>query len=157
RLIGYVRMAADSLTNALEQGAKTHVLDLPILPEGERRDVLFGYNPMPVAFPDQALIHERFELQAQLHPDAPAVICADRALTFAELNSRANQLARCLRDRGIGPDVLVGICIERSVDLMVALLATLKAGGAYVPLDPDYPADRLAYLIRDAAPRVVLT
>ena len=90
-------------------------------------------------------------------PDGVAVIYEDQALTYAELNAKVNQLAGYLRARGTGPDQLVGICVERSLEMVVGLLGILKAGGAYVPLDPCYPAERLQYMVKDAAPRVLLT
>ena len=90
-------------------------------------------------------------------PGAAAVVCGDAALTYAELNARANRLAHHLRALGVGPDVRVGICVERTPAMVVGLFAVLKAGGAYVPLDPSYPADRLAYMLADSAPAVVLT
>lgn len=123
--------------------------------EQEHDDVIHKFNATHAPYPDK-LIHEVFEEQAARSPNSAAVICGDQSLTFAELNSRANQVARYLADRAIGPDELVGICVERSLEMVVGMLGVLKAGGAYVPLDPDYPADRLHHTIEDAAPRVVL-
>ena len=85
------------------------------------------------------------------------MVSGDQQLSYAELNARANQLAHYLRDRGVGPDSLVGICLERSLDMIVAMVAVLKAGGAYVPFDPDYPKERIAYMLADARPKIVLT
>src|SRR5256885_16303916 len=102
-------------------------------------------------------IHELFEEQAARRPQAVAVTFEDRALTYGELNSRANQLAHHLRVRGLRPDTLVGICVERSLEMVVGLLGILKAGGAYVPLDPDYPASRLTFMLDDTAAPVLLT
>ncbi|MFO3706751.1 amino acid adenylation domain-containing protein, partial [Xanthomonas codiaei] len=107
------------------------------------------------AVPDSTL-QALFQAQAARTPDAVAVICANRQLTYAQLNAQANQLARYLIEMGLQPDERVAICMERSVDLVVALLAILKAGGAYVPLDPRYPAERLAYMLLDSSPRAVL-
>src|SRR5207237_572356 len=95
--------------------------------------------------------------QVQRTPEAPAIVFENQQLTYREVNCRANQLAHALQARGVGPEVLVGVCLERSLDLVVALLAILKAGGAYVPLDPTYPAERLAYMIQDAQLPLVLT
>jgi amino acid adenylation domain-containing protein len=103
------------------------------------------------------LIHELFEQQTARDPGAIAVSCERRSLTYGELNRRANQLARYLRDRGVGPDQLVGVCVERGVEMVLALLAVLKSGGAYVPLDPNNPSERLGYMLRDAAPKLLLT
>src|SRR5207248_418387 len=95
--------------------------------------------------------------QATRMPDAVAVLDGERALTYAELNASANRLARCLRARGVGPDTLVGICLERSAEMLVALLAVLKAGGAYLPIDPSYPADRIEFLIQDSGVHLLVT
>ena len=97
-----------------------------------------------------SLTHRRIEIQAAQTPKAVALTCTDGSLTYSELNSRANRLARHLRKIGVGPEVLVGLCVGRSTDMVVGLLAILKAGGAYVPLDPAYPAERLAFMLDDA-------
>ena len=102
-------------------------------------------------------VHQAFEAQAKEFPEAPALTFGDSTLTYGELNFRANQLAHYLRTLGVGPEILVGLCVERSVDTMVGMLAILKAGGAYVPLDVAYPQDRLAYMIRDARIPVIIT
>ena len=102
-------------------------------------------------------IHRRIEEQAERTPDAIAVSSAGDALSYAELNARANRLARRLRGLGVGPEVLVGLCAGRGVELVVALLGVLKAGGAYVPLDPSYPAERLSFMLEDAAVGLLLT
>ncbi|WP_122298060.1 amino acid adenylation domain-containing protein, partial [Pseudomonas savastanoi] len=102
-------------------------------------------------------LHSLIEAQVQATPDAPALIFAAEQLSYAQLNARANQLAHRLREAGVGPDVLVGICVERSVDMVIGLLAIIKAGGAYVPLDPDYPEDRLAYMMQDSGVGLLLT
>jgi amino acid adenylation domain-containing protein len=103
------------------------------------------------------LIHRLFEQQVERTPDAVALCFEDQLLTYAELNGRANQLARQLRARGIGPEGLVGLCVERSVELVIGLLGVLKSGGAYVPLDPAYPPERLAFMLEDASPAILLT
>lgn len=103
------------------------------------------------------LIHGLFEDQVERAPDVVAVVYEQRSLTYAELNGKANQLARYLRARGIGPNQLVALCIERGVEMIVGILGVLKAGAAYVPLDPSYPAERLAHMLNDAAPSIVLT
>lgn len=105
----------------------------------------------------QRLVHELFQEQVRRTPNATAVVYESHSLSYTELNAKANQLARYLRKREIAPDQLVGICVERSLEMLVGLLGILKAGGAYVPLDPSYPADRLQYMADDAAPRVLLT
>ncbi|PBP52277.1 hypothetical protein CCL18_24180, partial [Pseudomonas syringae] len=95
-------------------------------------------------------LHSLIEAQVRATPDAPALVFATEQLSYVQLNARANQLAHRLRESGVGPDVLVGICVERSLELVIGLLAIIKAGGAYVPLDPDYPEDRLAYMMQDS-------
>ena len=98
-----------------------------------------------------------FEAQAARTPDAVAVVCGDESLTYHELNRRANQVAHYLQTLGVGPEVLVGLCVERSLAMVVGLLGILKAGAAYIPLDPTYPPERLACMLEDAQPPVVLT
>jgi len=131
--------------------------DLDILPATERREILETFNATRTEYPQDKLIHELFEAQVERTPTAVAVIDGERKLTYAELNLRANQLARYLRGCGVGPDRLVGICIERGLEMVVGLLGVLKAGGAYVALDPSYPSERLAYMLSDSAPEVLLT
>ncbi|RPH34934.1 amino acid adenylation domain-containing protein, partial [bacterium] len=130
---------------------------LPLLTPAERRRLLVEWNDTRTDYPKDACIHHLFEAQAERTPDAVAVVSEDRRLTYRELNARANQLAHYLRRRGVGPDVLVGICMERSLEMVVGLLGILKAGGAYVPLDPTYPKERLEFMLRDANPAVLLT
>ncbi|HLO62573.1 MAG TPA: amino acid adenylation domain-containing protein, partial [Azonexus sp.] len=115
-----------------------------------------AWHAAPTEFPNRC-VHELFEQQAARTPDAVAVIHAGQATTYRELNARANQLAHALKRRSIGPESLVGVCLGRSADLLVALLAVWKAGAAYVPLDPSYPAERLAFMVRDAGLRLLLT
>jgi amino acid adenylation domain-containing protein len=115
------------------------------------------WNAAGLSFPVDLCIHELFEDQVARTPDAAAIVFDGIAISYAELNERAAQLARCLIDLGVGPDDRVAIALERGIEMIVALLATLKAGGAYVPLDPAYPAERLAFMIEDSAPCVLLT
>ncbi|HYP54022.1 MAG TPA: amino acid adenylation domain-containing protein [Pyrinomonadaceae bacterium] len=128
------------------------------LTDEERARLLVEWNDTRAEFPAEACLHELFERQAAETPHATAVVCADgRELTFDELNRRANQLARHLRGLGVGADTLVGLCVERSPEMLVGLLGVLKAGGAYVPLDPNYPRERLAYMLSETAAPVLLT
>ena len=129
---------------------------LPLMGAEERRDILQRFDAAPVASTDDMLIHARFERQAAETPDAVAVEYDGQQLRYAELNARANQLAHRLRAAGVGPDCLVGLCAERSLEMLVGVLGILKAGGAYVPLDPGYPPARLAFLLEDASPVVLL-
>jgi amino acid adenylation domain-containing protein len=131
--------------------------ELPMLTEAERQQVLYEWNDTRADYPKELCVHHLFEQQVEWAPDAPAVSCEDRTLSYGELNARSNRLAHHLRGLGVGPDVLVAICMERSLEMVVGLLAILKAGGAYVPLDPSYPADRLAFMIKDSAPAVILS
>ncbi|HEY6235447.1 MAG TPA: condensation domain-containing protein, partial [Candidatus Elarobacter sp.] len=136
----------------------TQAIDrLPVLGDGERRRLLVEWNATERAYPDDVCVHELFEAQVERSPYAVAVEHEGTRLSYAELNAQANRLARHLRARGLAPDVRVAICMERSVEMVVALLAVLKAGGAYVPLDPGYPIERLSYLMEDSAPALLLT
>ena len=130
---------------------------LDILPPDERQQVLVTWNETSSDYPRARLVHELFEEQAQRTPDRIAVVCEQQQLTYRELNKQANRLASHLALLGVGPDERVGLHVERSLDVMVGLLAILKAGGAYVPLDPNYPQDRLAFILEDCQPRVLLT
>ncbi|WP_181806352.1 non-ribosomal peptide synthetase, partial [Streptomyces shenzhenensis] len=127
-----------------------------IMDEAERRLVVADHND--TAVPVAGLpVPRSFELQVARTPDAVALLCGDTTLSYTELNTRANRLARLLIGQGVGPESVVAVCVERSADLVVALLAVLKTGGAYLPLDPDHPAERFAGMLRDAAPALVLT
>lgn len=140
------------------------IRELPLLRPAEREQLLVTWNATAAAYPSELPIHELFAAQAARTPAAVAVVMAAApmvdewpSLTYAELNDRANQVAHYLQRLGVGPEVLVGICVERSVEMMVGLLGILKAGGAYVPLDPTYPSDRLAFMLTDSAAPVLLT
>jgi amino acid adenylation domain-containing protein len=130
---------------------------LPLLPEPERRQVLFDWNATEVDFPRDICLHQLFEAQVERTPDAVALVFEDQTLSYRELNERADLVAAVLRQLGVGPDVLVGICMERSLELVIGLFGILKAGGAYVPLDPEYPRDRLAFMLADSRVPVLLT
>ncbi|HEU0078552.1 MAG TPA: condensation domain-containing protein, partial [Longimicrobiaceae bacterium] len=132
------------------------VESLGLLPAAERSRLLHDWNRTDAPLPGSC-VHGLFEAQVERTPDAVAVTFHDRALTYAELNRRANRLAHRLRDRGVGPDVRVGLCAERSLDMVAGVLAVLKAGGAYVPIDPEYPAERQHHMLADSAPAVLLT
>ncbi|HSS01494.1 MAG TPA: amino acid adenylation domain-containing protein [Kofleriaceae bacterium] len=132
------------------------IATIPLLDDAERQQVVAGWNATETAYPTGLCLHELFEAQVARTPDAIAVVDGERRLTYAELNARANQLARELVRRGVGPDVPVGLCLERSAEMVIAVYAAIKAGGCYMPLDPDYPADRLRRMVSNSAPKVVL-
>jgi amino acid adenylation domain-containing protein len=133
------------------------VAELPILTEAEKHRLLVEWNDTATEYPREKCIHQLFEEQVEKTPDAVAVVLEDRQLTYRQLNARANQLAHYLKKRGVGPEVLVGICMKRSLEMIIALLAILKAGGAYVPLDTEYPEERLAFMLEDIQATVLLT
>lgn len=144
------------LTAAATKDPALPVLALPVMPAAERAQVLHGWNETRADYDRLLCVHQQFEAQAARTPDATAVVFEAEALTYAELDARANRVAQVLRTLGVGPDVLVGLYMPRSLDLLVGALAIQKAGGAYLPLDPAYPADRIALYIEDSAAPVVL-
>ena len=144
------------LLKAIARDPNESIAKLPMLTERERTQLLHEWNDTRAEYP-QVCVHELFEQQASLHPDSIALVFEDRQLTYRELNERANQVAHYLQKRGVGPEVLVGVCLERCPEMLIALLGIWKAGGAYVPLDPAYPTDRLSFMVKDAAVKVLLT
>ncbi|OTA15525.1 Amino acid adenylation [Xenorhabdus beddingii] len=157
RVTAYLATALGGLTDALARDPQQLIRDISILPATERQQLLVDFNATQGDVPPDALVHSLFEIQVARQPDATALVFDDQILSYGELNRRANQLAHYLITRGVRPEDRVAICIGRSPALIVGLLAILKAGGAYVPLDPTYPAERLAYMLADSAPVVVLT
>jgi hypothetical protein len=157
RVCEFMRTALVSLVEALETSPAKAVSALAVLPESERHRVLYEWNDTATQFPSNKCIHQLFEQQVLKTPEAVAVVFEDRALSYAELNRRANQLAYYLRELGVEPDARVAICVERGFEMIVALLAVLKAGAAYVPLDPAYPAERLRFMLDDSTPVALLT
>ncbi|WP_460625008.1 amino acid adenylation domain-containing protein, partial [Kitasatospora kifunensis] len=147
----FLRVLAGLLAEPQLPVSRAEVLD-----GGERHRILTEWNDTEHEVP-VATLPELFEAQATRTPDAVAVAFGTSELSYAELNARANRLARLLVERGVGPESLVAVLMERSAELVVALLAVLKAGGAYVPIDPEYPADRITYLLSDSRPQVLLT
>ncbi|MGB8343744.1 MAG: condensation domain-containing protein, partial [Ktedonobacteraceae bacterium] len=126
-----------------------HIDELSLLSEAERQQIVIEWNDTAADY-EKTCLHGLFEAQVARTPDASAVACEGRQLTYRELDTRADQLARYLRKLGVGPDVLVGVCVERSLDMVVALLGILKSGAAYVPLDPAYPAERITYMLNNS-------
>ncbi|MBS9444389.1 non-ribosomal peptide synthetase, partial [Photorhabdus heterorhabditis] len=155
-LCGYMQQALESLVEALEQAPEMPVRALEILPEAERTLLLKSWNATETPYPDLLCVHQLFEQQVEKTPDATALVYEAQALSYAQLNAHANRLAHQLIALGVEPDQRVAICVSRSPAMVVALLAVLKAGGAYVPLDPAYPGERLAHILTDAAPVIVL-
>jgi non-ribosomal peptide synthetase component F len=146
----------ENLVDALVAQPNQPLGDISLLTRSERQKILLDWNDTAVEYPVLRL-QDLFEMQVLKTPDAPAVIFNQQTISYAELNQRANRLAHYLQKLGVQPEVCVGICIERSFEMIVALLAIVKAGGAYVPLDPSYPADRLAHIQADAQLAAVLT
>ena len=144
------------LLETLADGLDRPVRALPLMPPAEWNQVLYGWNATAADYPKDVCVHELFEQQADQTPEAVALVFEDERLSYAELNAKANRLARHLKTLGAGPDRLVAICLERSFAMVEALLATLKAGSAYVPLDPAYPPDRLAFMLQDSAPAALV-
>lgn len=156
RMIGHYRVLLEAIIKDPDQPVDR----LPILTNAERRQLLVEWNqpfdPDTQPFLNQK-IDELFEKQVDKTPDSDAVVYQDSRLTYRELNARANQLARYLRSLGVGPNVIAGLCVERSLESVVGILGILKAGGAYLPLDPEYPVDRLTFILQDAQVPVLLT
>ena len=146
-----------TLLESIVTNPDAHIADLSLLTTAQRQQILIDWNATDAQFPYQKSIHQLFQEQAQLTPGDVAIVCDTGRLTFAELNARANQLAHYLRKRGVGPEVRVAICVERSVEMIVGLLAILKAGGTYVPLEPSFPEERIAFIQADSQARVLLT
>jgi non-ribosomal peptide synthetase component F len=149
--------ALERLVEALDGAAGTPLRCVDVLPASERRRMLVEWNATQSEYPRGKFIQELFEGQAAGAPEAVAVAHQGRQLSYGELNARANRLAHHLRKLGVEPDARVALCAERSLDMVVGLLAILKAGGAYVPLDPAYPIERLTYMLEDSAAIAALT
>ncbi|MCC3606139.1 MAG: amino acid adenylation domain-containing protein [Microcoleus sp. PH2017_29_MFU_D_A] len=152
RTIGHFQTLLEGIVSNPEQ----KISELPLLTEWERQQ-LVAWNNTATDYPQNACIHQLFEEQVERSPDAIALVFEDQQLTYKELNQRANQLAHYLGKLGVTAEIMVGICVERSLEMVVGLLGILKAGGAYVPLDPAYPPERLALMLEDAQVPVLLT
>jgi amino acid adenylation domain-containing protein len=150
----------EHLGRVLEQVAENpdlHLSRVRLTGADERRRVVQEWNATAAGYPADRCIHQLFQAQAARTPDAPAVTFAGEALTYRELDERANRLARHLAGLGVGPEVRVGLCLERGLEVMVAILGVMKAGGAYVPVDPSHPAERIAYVMDDSAVGIIIT
>jgi amino acid adenylation domain-containing protein/non-ribosomal peptide synthase protein (TIGR01720 family) len=146
-----------TLLEGIVANPQQKVSALPLLTEREQHQLLVEWNNTTEEYPQDKCIHQLFEEQVERSPDTTAIVFEDKQLTYRELNQQANCLAHYLRTLGVGPEVLVGICVERSLEMVVGLLGIFKAGGAYVPLDPAYPKDRLSHMLLDSQVSVVLT
>ncbi|MFL9459672.1 non-ribosomal peptide synthase/polyketide synthase [Scytonema tolypothrichoides VB-61278_2] len=153
RMLGHFQTLLEGIIANPEQ----HLAQLPLLTPSEQQQLIFEWNDTSLAYSVDKCIHQLFEEQVRRTPNAVAVVYENQQLTYWELNCRANQLAHYLRSLGVGADALVGLCVERSIEMVVGLLGILKAGGAYVPLDPTYPQERLAYMLNDSQVRVLLS
>ncbi|MDJ1168163.1 amino acid adenylation domain-containing protein [Roseofilum sp. BLCC_M154] len=153
RMMGHFQ----TLLEGILANPKAPVSELPLLTEPERHQLLVEWNDTKVEYPQDKCIHQLFEEQVEQNPDAVAVVFEEERLTYRELNCRANQLAHYLRSLGVEPEVLVGICVERSLSMVVGILGILKAGGAYVPIDPNSPAERSTFMLTDAGISILLT
>ena len=153
RLAGHFPTVLAGVTDAPEQ----RLAEVPVLTAAERHQVLVEWNATRANYSRQACLHELIEAQTQQTPEHVAVVYDGASLSYRQLNARANQLARYLQRQGVGPERLVGICMERGLDMVVGLLGILKAGGAYLPLDPSYPSERLRFMLEDVGVSVILT
>ncbi|MCZ7669920.1 MAG: AMP-binding protein [Chloroflexi bacterium] len=141
----------------IAEGNGRSLAQTSLLTEAQYQQLIFDWNATTTEYDHSACMHSLIEAQAAQRPQAIALVHRQQQITYGELNQRANRLARYLIKAGVGPDVIVGVYLERDIDLMVALIGIHKAGGAYLPLDPDYPQDRLAFMVEDAAVPVLLT
>ncbi len=153
RMVGQFK----TVLSAIATNPNQHLLDIPLLSPEECHKIIVAWNQTEAPYPTDTCLHQLFETQVAHTPDNVAAICRDESFTYADLNARANQLAYSLVVQGLQPGDFVGICVERSLDMMVAVFGVLKAGGVYVPMDPTYPADRLAHMLSDAQVVVLLT
>jgi amino acid adenylation domain-containing protein len=153
RLLGYYQRLLEDVVRT----EKTKLGDLQLLANVERQQLLVDWNDTATERSSSACVHQQFEHHAETEPDAIAVLCGESVLTYGALNRRANALAHHLRRLGVGPETVVGICVERSLEMMTGVLGILKAGGAYMPLDPHYPQERLSFMLQDCGAPVLLT
>ncbi|MBL4672643.1 MAG: AMP-binding protein, partial [Arenicella sp.] len=167
RIINYMQVAIEGLLAALESNSNQNASEISVLPAAEVEYLVNTLNDTDSEYPVDQCIHQLFEQQVELNPDAVALVFEQQVfeqqlfeqqeLSYAELNARANQLAHYLRSQAVKPGSLVGLCVERSLEMVIAILAILKAGGAYVPLDPSYPESRLRYMLSDSNVELLLT
>lgn len=147
----------EALLASVADSPESPLSDIPLLPNSEKHRLVVEFNDTAMEYPKDKCFYQLFEEQAAAKPDHVAVECKGETITYAVLNKKANQLANYLASAGVGPDELVGLFVDRSIDMMVGLLGILKAGGAYVPLDPDYPPERLSYMLEESNSSVLIT
>ena len=154
----------EKLLSAIVENSSAKIKDLRVLTDQRRKQILIDWNDTKSSYPKDKTIYQLFESQAKKNPNNIAVIFEDENLSYKELNKKSNQLARLIRDKykkqnkkDLKPDSLIGLCVERSLDMIIGILGILKAGGAYVPLDPEYPQDRLEYMIEDSHEGLIIT
>ncbi|MCX7922495.1 MAG: amino acid adenylation domain-containing protein [Clostridia bacterium] len=151
---------AEHFTNIMEKVAQNPQIkldDVCMLSEAEKNQLVFGFNNTDTEYPREMLLHELFEKQVLENGERTAVVFEDKSLTYAELNEKANKIARVLRQKGVGKDKIVGLMLERSLEMIIGIFAVLKAGGAYVPIDPEYPTDRVEFMLEDSGTGILLT
>jgi amino acid adenylation domain-containing protein len=153
RMLGHLR----TLLEAMAAHPARRLAEYEMLSEAEQQQLLFQWNETKTAYPRELQLQQLFEQQVERTPEAVALVFEEHSLTYRQLNERSNQLAHYLQSCGIGSEILVGLCVERSLELIIAVLGILKAGGVYVPLDPEYPLAHLSFMLEDAAPPVLLT
>ncbi|MBE8994630.1 non-ribosomal peptide synthetase/type I polyketide synthase [Microcystis aeruginosa] len=153
RWLGHFQTLLEAVINDPQQNLR----ELPLLNPTEQKQLLVDWNQTQADYPQDQCIHQLFEAQVERTPDAIAVVFEEQSLTYAELNHRANQLAHYLQKLGVKPEELVGICLKRSLDMIVGLLAILKVGGAYVPIEADYPQERISFMLQDTQVKIILT
>jgi amino acid adenylation domain-containing protein len=155
--IGRMASSFQTLLTSIVENLDCKILALPLLTNVEQDQLLNKWNDNYLKYPQDKCIHQIFAEQAQKNPDAIALVYQDQQLTYGELNTRANQLANYLTVLGVKPDALVGLCVDRSLEMIIGMLGILKAGGAYVPLDPTYPIERLHFMLSDSQVQILLT
>ncbi|MGE5431355.1 MAG: amino acid adenylation domain-containing protein [Syntrophomonadaceae bacterium] len=153
RMLGHY----ENLLNNILLNPDARICDLQLMDDAERKMIIHEWNSAKTEFETSSCIHQIFERQAKLHPDNIAAVFEGSSLSYKELNEKANQLAHFLRKLGVGPEDIAGICIERSLEMLISLLGIIKAGGAYLPLDASYPEERLKFMLEDAGAKVLIT
>ncbi|WBW96387.1 non-ribosomal peptide synthetase [Oceanirhabdus sp. W0125-5] len=153
RLISHFKRILEEITD----NPKEKIKDIDMVSEEEKKQILFDFNETKAVFPDDKTIHQIFQEQVNRTPDNTAIIFDDKSLTYSELNSKANQLARELLENGVKPNEVIGLVVERSMEMIIGMIAILKSGGAYLPIDPAYPKDRIIYTLEDSKAQILLT